>query len=89
MVAYIACFLFTTVLTVVSENQHEHGHKKISVILGITAVIILSALSGIRSYRTGTDISFYILPGFYQARSNLGNFVAYVKSDIYQLELFF
>ncbi len=89
MTAYIGCFLVTCLLIASSEKSRKQNHKRAAFCLGLFAVVILSTMAGIRSYQVGTDIRFYILPGYYQAKSYLGNFFTYLKNDKYQLELMY
>ena len=89
MVAYISCFFVTTFLIFISEKEEKKKRKKLALLLGIVSVIILSVLAGIRNYSVGTDINFYILPPYYRALSYIGNFVEYIKNDVYQLEFLY
>lgn len=86
MVPYLLVFSVTTVFVYLSEKKWKKNKKISAYILGITAVIILSVFAGIRDYSVGTDNSFYILPGYLQAKSHMGNFLSYMKNDVYQLE---
>lgn len=72
-----------------SEQSRKENHKRAASWRGMFAVVILSLMAGIRSYQVGTDIQLYILPGYYQAKDYLGNFLAYIKNDRYQLEIMY
>lgn len=89
MLAYIICFIITTLIIALSENNFKRNRKKTATFLGISAVVILSVFAGIRDYSVGTDINFYILPGYREARNFLDNYFNLLKYDAYQLEATF
>ena len=86
MIPYLLVFSVTNIFVYFSERKWGKNKKIYAYILSITAVLILSAFAGIRDYNVGTDNSFYILPGYLQAKRYVGDFSNYMKSDIYQLE---
>ena len=89
MVAYLACFLFSTALIALSEYSLKRNRKAFAIFLGCAAVLTLSIMAGIRNYDVGTDVDIYIIPFYRRALRYSASFKSMWNANIENVEVLF
>lgn len=74
---YLICFFSSVVLFILSEKKYKHYNKQITIIFVALALIIPSALAGMRDFSIGTDISVY--GNYWFNLTNEVSFFKYIK----------
>ena len=85
--AYIICFIFTTLFAYLSQKQFDKDNKKIGILYAFLTIFIPSFIAGIRSLDVGRDVNIYITPTIKAATSN--SFMTYLgmTTELFDIEI--